>query len=125
VTERRKVILKYQRLLSMASGPQPEKISIAEVLNVAEKTVKASAAPLLPMSYSALLLTQPVEWLQRWWRRRPLTILFRLDGKIPRIDEYRSLICKLWGEERAQRIVADYPASALQMERLMRNFDAR
>ena len=59
----------------------------------------------LPTSYGALLLTQPVDWIRRWWRRRPLAILFRLDSKLPRLSEYRQLVGKLWGEQAASHVL--------------------
>lgn len=95
VTERKKLQRLYQQLLETASGPQPEIASTQEMLNLAEKVVTLAAAPQLPTSYSAMLLAQPVEWIRRWWRNRPLAVLFRLDGKLPRLSEYRALIEKL------------------------------
>lgn len=79
--------------------------SLTEMLNLTENIVKAAVSPALPASYGALLLTQPADWIRRWWRRRPLTILFRLDSKLPRLSEYQQLVAKLWGEQAASRVL--------------------
>jgi hypothetical protein len=113
IRERRKLLRRYQSLLAEASGPHREAVSLTEMLNLTEKVVKAAAAPALPTSYGALLVTQPVEWIQRWWRRRPLAILFRLDSKMPRLPEYQQLVGRLWGAEAGHRLldqVADHGA---------------
>lgn len=99
IRERRKLRRRYQELLAEASGPNRELVSLTEMLNLTEKVVKASSGPTLPTNYGALLLTQPVDWIRRWWRRRPLAILFRLDSKLPRLSEYRQLVDRLWGPE--------------------------
>ena len=117
--ERRRLEQKYRRLLEDASGPNPEIVSATEVLNLAEKTVRAAAAPALPTSYSAALLLQPAEWVRRWWRRRPLAVLYRMDGKLPRLPEYRQLITRLWGEEVGDGLLEQYVRHARQIDRLL------
>jgi hypothetical protein len=119
VTERRKLERRYQQLLATASGPRPEMVSAQEMLNFSEKVVKAAAAPHLPTSYSALLLTQPVDWIRRWWRNRPLAVLFRLDSKLPRLSEYQTLIEKLWGVQLSDQVLEQYAAHAADLRRVM------
>jgi hypothetical protein len=83
---------KYQMMLAEASGPHRESVSLTEMLNLTEKMVKVAAGPTVATSYGALLLTQPIDWIRRWWQRRPLTFLFRMDSKLPRLSTYRRLV---------------------------------
>jgi hypothetical protein len=117
--ERRRLRRKYQQLLEAASSPDAEIVTAQEVLNLAEKTVKAAAAPQMPTSYSAELLTQPAEWLRRWWLRRPLAVLFRIDSKLPRLPEYRNLIARLWGTRIDDRVLAEVAAHGRHVRELM------
>lgn len=119
ITERKKLRRRYQQLLETASGPRPEIVSAQEMLNFAEKAVTLAATPQLPTSYSAVLLAQPVEWIWRWWRNRPLAVLFRLDSKLPRLSEYQALIEKLWGVHVSDQILEQYAAHADAVRHLM------
>lgn len=117
--ERRRLKRRYSELLAAASGPDHELVSATEVLNLAEKAVAAATGPLAATSYSATLVAQPVEWLRRWWLRRPLAVLFRLDGKLPRISEYRRLIERLWGAELSDELLREYAIHSRQIQALM------
>lgn len=117
--ERRRLERRYEELLRLASGPDHDVATAAEVLSFAEKAVRVAAAPQLPTSYSASLISQPLEWLRRWWLQRPLAVLFRLDGKVPRLPEYRSMIARLWGAEVQEDLIDQYSRHAAQIERLM------
>lgn len=117
--ERRLLRRKYENLLRTASGPRPEIISAVETLNFAEQAIRAMASPALPTSYSALILAQPAEWIQRWWRRRPIAVLFRLDGKLPRISEYSTLIERLWGRTVHDSLLAQFSTHATQIKQIM------
>ncbi len=117
--DRRRLQAKYEELLQNASGPRHEVVSATEVLNLAENVVKVAAAPQLPTSYSASLLSQPLQWLRRWWLRRPLAVLYRLDGKLPRLSEYRMLTEKLWGTRMSDDVLDQYARHAHQIERLL------
>jgi hypothetical protein len=119
IRERRRLLAKYQALLAEASGPDRETVSLTEMLNLTEKAVKAAAGPALPTSYGALLVTQPVDWIRRWWQRRPLAILFRLDSKLPRLSEYRQLVGKLWGEEAGRLLLGQIPDHGARLRALM------
>jgi hypothetical protein len=119
LAERRRLERRYEELLRAASGPDHDVATATEVLNFAEKAIKVAAAPQLPTSYSASLLGQPLEWLRRWWLRRPLAVLFRLDGKLPRLSGYRTLIERLWGAEVQEDLLDQYSRHAGQIERLM------
>jgi hypothetical protein len=119
VKQRNRLARRYGALLEAASGPRPELVTMAETLNFAQHTVKAAAAPLVPTSYSGSLITQPVEWVRRWWLNRPLTILFRMDGKLPRLTEYNTLIETLWGNAIEAAVIERYTAHALEIRRLM------
>jgi hypothetical protein len=119
IPERRKLLRKYQALLEEVSGPEREAVSLTEMLNLTENIVKAAVSPSLPTSYGALLLTQPVDWIRRWWRRRPLTILFRLDSKLPRLSEYQQLVAKLWGEQAASRVLDQATDQGSRLRTLM------
>jgi hypothetical protein len=117
--ERRRLRRRYQQLLEAASGPDAEIVTAAEVLNLAEKTVKVAAAPQMPTSYSAQLLIQPAEWIRRWWLRRPLAVLFRIDTKLPRLSEYQDLIARLWGTRIEDRVLAEVAAHGRRVRGLM------
>lgn len=117
--ERRRVQEKYKELLAVASGADRELVSTTEVLNFAESVVKVAASPGLPTSYSGRLIAQPVEWVQRWWRQRPIAILFRLDSKMPRISEYATLIDRLWGERVHEDLITQYKLHSVEIEKLL------
>jgi hypothetical protein len=119
LAERRALERRYQALLQEASGPDNEVASASEVLNFAERAVAAAAAPALATSYSASLIAQPLEWLRRWWLRRPLAVLYRLDGKLPRLSEYRGLIERLWGTQVHDDLLDEYSRHAGQVSRLI------
>ncbi|MEV6442606.1 hypothetical protein [Amycolatopsis sp. NPDC051716] len=119
VRERRKLLTRYQALLAEASGPDRETVSLTEMLNLTEKAVKAAAGPALPTSYGALLVTQPVDWIRRWWQRRPLAILFRLDSKLPRLSEYRHLVGKLWGDEAGHLLLGQVAGHGTRLRTLL------
>jgi hypothetical protein len=117
--ERRRLQQRYRELLEAASGPGHEIVSVTEALNFAEKLVPVAAAPAIPTSYSAGLLTQPADWLRRWWRQRPLAVLFRLDGKLPRLGEYADLMSRLWGEGISSEVIDQYALHSARISRLM------
>ena len=117
--ERRRLKRRYSQLLAAASGPDQELVSATEVLNLAAKAAAVAAAPAAATSYSATLIAQPVEWLRRWWLRRPLAVLFRLDGKLPRIPEYRQLVERLWGAELSDELLRQYEIHGRQVQALM------
>ncbi len=119
INERRRLRKTYTALLAEASGPHSELISATEALNFAQKVVAVGAAPAIPTSYSAALLSQPVDWLRRWWRRRPLAILFRLDGKLPRLSEYETMVERIWGRRIQEATISAYVDHALQVEQIM------
>jgi hypothetical protein len=119
IHERRRVLREYRTLLANASGPRPEIVSMSAMLNLAEKTVAAASGAALPTSYSALLLTQPADWIRQWWQRRPLAILFRLDGKLPRLSEYQVLVDKLWGRQAQHRLLDQLAVQGPQLRALM------
>ncbi|RYF61222.1 MAG: hypothetical protein EOO27_02900 [Comamonadaceae bacterium] len=121
--ERRRLERRYQQLLQSASGPDAEIVSATEVLNMAEKVAKVAAVPHLATSYSASLILQPVEWIRRWWLRRPLAVLFRMDSKLPRLSEYSSTIERLWGERVHDDLLDQYSLHAGQIGRLMEPAD--
>lgn len=118
--DRAKLSRTYAALLKEASGARSEIVSVGEVLNFTEAALRAGAAPQLPTSYGASLIAQPAEWLRRWWMRRPLAILFRLDGKLPRASEYRQLISKFWGDAINESLLdelARHPGDVAQVMR--------
>jgi hypothetical protein len=123
--DRRRLERKYRQLLQAASGPDAETVSAAEVLNLTEKVASVAANPLAPSSYSTALIAQPVEWIRRWWLRRPLAVLFRLDAKLPRISEYRRLIERLWGQQVSDALLDQYSSHASQLGRLYAGRSAR
>jgi hypothetical protein len=115
VKERRKLKRRYMQLLQAASGEDRELVTATEVLNLAEGAVSVGAAPVVPTSYSANLVTQPAEWIRRWWLRRPLAVLFRLDGKLPNVATYRGLIERLWGEGLQAEVLSEFAAHSGQV----------
>jgi hypothetical protein len=120
--ERRALERRYFQLLEAASGPDSEIVSATEVLNLAEKGVTAAANPFAATAYSAGLIAQPLEWLRRWWLRRPLAVLFRMDAMLPRLPEYRTLIERLWGAELGDEVLAAHLLHARQVQGM---FDRR
>jgi hypothetical protein len=117
--ERRQLQRRYLELLALASEPDHEIVSVTEVLNFAEKLVPVAAAPAVPTSYSAALITQPLEWLRRWWLRRPLAVLFRMDGKLPRLHEYADMVARLWGEPFSDDVLTQYVVHSTRINHLM------
>ncbi len=115
--KRRKLRAKYRKLLTTASGASPDLLTASEVLNFGEKLAAVAAAPSSPNVYSATLLLQPIEWIRRWWLQRPLSILFRMDKSLPRLQEYRALVAKHWGEAAADTITSSYAEHAHQLSR--------
>lgn len=122
IDQRAKLMRTYAALLQEASGAGSEIVSVGEVLNFTETILRAGVAPQLPTSYAASLITQPTEWLRRWWMRRPLAVLFRLDGKLPRISEYRQLIPKLWGDAVNESLLDELSHHPDDVGRVMRFF---
>ena len=117
--ERRALEKKFKSLLAETSGPDAELISTSEVMNLAEKSIQAAANPLAVQSYSADLLRQPVEWIRRWWLRRPLAVLFRLDGKLPKLAEYRDMVERLWGERFQDQLMLEFARHGHDIQWLM------
>jgi hypothetical protein len=124
IRERRRLLARYRTLLADASGPGREAVSVTEMLNLTEKVVKVAAAPALPTSYSALLVTQPADWIRRWWRRRPLAVLFRLDSKMPKLSEYQQLAARLWGPGAAARLHEQAAAHGADVHKLLAEAEA-
>jgi hypothetical protein len=124
IRERRKMLRRYQTLLDEASGPRREAVSLTEMLNLTEQAVKVATGPIMPTNYSALLLTQPTDWIRRWWRRRPLAILFRLDSKLPQLSEYRQLVSKLWGEPAGALLLDQAAGYGSRLRTLMADAEA-
>jgi hypothetical protein len=116
---RARLLKKYRALLETASGPNNDVMSVTEMLNLAQNMVMVAAAPQLPTSYAAALVIQPLDWIRRWWARRPLVVLFRLDGKLPRISEYRGLISKHWGQHADEQLLEDAAAHPAAIRRLL------
>jgi hypothetical protein len=117
--QRRKLQRKYEQLLRTASGSDHELIGVQEMLSFGEKIARVAAAPQSPTSYSAALITQPLEWIHRWWTRRPLAVLFRLDGKLPNLTTYNSLVSKLWGRDVQDRLLEQFAYQGREVDRLM------
>jgi hypothetical protein len=121
VKDRRKLAARYTALLKQASGDNHEIASLAEVINFAQAAARVAIAPAAPASYSSALLTQPLDWVRRWWTRRPLAVLFRLDGKLPKISEYKDLAGRLWGERVSNELDHDFVMHAQKVRSLMRS----
>jgi hypothetical protein len=117
--ERRVLQAKFKTLLAAASGPDAEIISTSEILNLAEKSIQLATNPLAVQSYSTDLLRQPIEWVRRWWLRRPIAVLFRLDSKLPKIAEYRNMVTRLWGKNFQDQLIEEFAFHGHQIERLM------
>jgi hypothetical protein len=114
--ERRALEKKFRALLAEASGPDAELITTSEVLNLAEKSIQAGANPL---TASSDLLRQPMEVIRRWWLRRPLAVLFRLDSKLPKLAEYRDMVERLWGKRFQDQLMEEFAFHGRQVQRLM------
>lgn len=114
--ERRALEKKFRALLTEASGPDAELITTSEVLNLAEKSIQAGANPL---TASSDLLRQPMEVIRRWWLRRPLAVLFRLDSKLPKLVEYRDMVERLWGKRFQDQLMEEFAFHGRQVQRLM------
>ena len=74
----------------------PELVSIVESVDFFEQMLKPISSLGDPTSFSAAIFKQPVEWIKRWWIRRPITPLFRIDQKVRNIDRYEQLLQKFW-----------------------------
>jgi hypothetical protein len=119
LSERRRLVGRYRALLEAASGPDAEVISAMESLNFAAHVVGAGANPLSPTSYSAELIRQPVHWIRRWWLRRPLAVLFRMDGKLPRLSQYGEIVDRLWGPGAHEGMAEDAAMHAPRVGRML------
>jgi hypothetical protein len=96
--DRRRLVNRYRRLLAMAAGEKSESVTATEVLEVGGAALKAALAPASPVSYSGVLMSLPIDRLKNWWQKRPLSIVYRLDSKLPQIEEYNGLVGKHWGD---------------------------
>lgn len=119
LSRRMKLIARYRELLTSASGPHREFITLSEGLSFAQAATTALAAPGLPTSYSANLLSQPLQWIRRWWLRRPLSVLFRMDSKLPSISQYSTLAAKHWGDPIQAALLREFTSHSSQISRLL------
>ena len=98
----RKTIRDQQRRLINVAGTafeRPHTISLEGIVRYVPEVIKPAISPLDPTKYGAGLLLQPMQWLIEWWRRRPVSKLFDLAGKLERIEEYQALATKVFGSK--------------------------
>jgi hypothetical protein len=119
VREHQREVQKQKALLEVASGTQREFVSIGNMLSLGENLVNVVAAPASPTSYASSLIIQPIDWIRRWWLRRPLAVLFRMDSKLPRLADYRLLIEKHWGRRIDDELLKQYVKHAHDIRRLL------
>lgn len=97
---------------------QNEFISFKEGIEFVGQLAKPIADIANPTSYSSALIAQPVEWLQRWWLRRPIQPLFRLDRKVRQLAGYDTLIRKHWGYQITEDMVKRFEDHASAVEEI-------
>jgi hypothetical protein len=117
VKERRAVLSGYRRILEDLSGSDRERVSIAESIDLSENALRAAINPSDSGAW-AVLLKRPVGMLSEWWRHRPYSVLFRLDSKIPNLEQYGSLVRKHWGDSAQDRVSADLALYAYHVKEL-------
>jgi hypothetical protein len=61
-----------------------------------------------PTSYSASLVTKPVEWLRNWWLRKPLAQFFDLTRQFRSIKDYNLLARKVFNIEFSNDEIEDF-----------------
>jgi hypothetical protein len=100
IKERKKIRLEQRRLLETAATvfDQPSTLNLEGIIRYMPDVIKPGIHPLDPTQYSANLLIQPTKVLINWWQRRPLAKMFDVAGKISEIENYESLIEKIFPE---------------------------
>lgn len=99
-----------------------EAITFKESIDLAQKLTKPLFKPFDPDSYSAAIVTKPLEWIRSWWLKRPILPLIRIDAKVRKIDNYHAQIQKLWGLKIEQKILDQYKKHADVIEYIFKNF---
>lgn len=123
IDEKLKALNKKRSLLEQVSEDYKDKeiISFKEGLDYAKKVIEPIKKPTDPTSYSLSLISQPIEWLQEWWLRRPIYPLFRVDEKVRKITQYNKLISKHWGEKAQAKALNDYKNSYKNHSDIVKN----
>jgi len=110
IGERKKLRLHQEKLLETAAKgfDNPTTIKLQSVLRYIPEVIKPAVAPTDPTKYGADLLLKPVELILDWWQRRPVAKIFDLGKKINKIEEYQSLINKVFGNRYRNRPAYDW-----------------
>lgn len=119
------IILKKKKLLFeelSKSFNNNEAITFKESIDLAQKLTKPLFRPFNPDSYSAAIVSKPLEWIRSWWLRRPILPLIRIDAKARKIENYHAQIQKLWGLKIEQDILDQYKGHADVIEYIFKNF---
>jgi hypothetical protein len=65
--------------------------AIDQALDIAPRLASALVNPLDVRSYSTALVKTPVEWVRRWWLRRPYRLVFKLKDRLLAVRDYDQL----------------------------------
>lgn len=94
-TLQERIAIKHQLgdvIKSVKTHYQLDDDSVLEsVLGYAPAVLNPLTNPADPSKYSKELLTQPVEWLRHWWRKRSLRHVFRLRERLYQVSRYERL----------------------------------
>jgi len=97
--ERRTIRHQQKDLLELAaqSFDKPATVSLEAILRYIPDVVEAALSPLDPTKYTVDLLLKPLGWITTWWKRRPISMVFRAANRIAEIKRYESLLMKMFG----------------------------
>jgi hypothetical protein len=84
--------------------------TIDQLIAYAPEVIKPLTKPLSPGSYSAALVRQPLDWVRKWWLRRPFRIVFNLRKTLLGIPDYDHLLEQAIGIELNNAELADFQA---------------
>lgn len=110
IEEKMKSLNKKKEFLEDISNhyKNPDIITFKEGLNYSMKLTSPLINPTDPTSYSSTLLSQPAKWIKKWWIRRPIASLYRVDKKIRNIHEYNNLVQSIWNKKIETTTENDY-----------------
>ncbi|MDD3248505.1 MAG: hypothetical protein PHF18_16875 [Methanosarcina sp.] len=124
IEDKKKAINKKKELLEDVSSnyKNSEIISFKEGLNYSMELVAPAIKPTDPTSYSTAILCQPIEWIKKWWLRRPITSLYRVDKKVRKIAGYNNLVQKIWDRKIDISTGNDYNSHGKAIEMIFDKF---
>lgn len=99
LAERRALIQKRSELLAQMSKAfeRTDSVRFQNIIRYIPDLIQPALNPMDPTKYSANLLLQPVEWILRWWRKRPVSMFLDVSGRVAKMHDYKDLVTKVFG----------------------------